>query len=901
MSSICFKEIKKELFSPDKKIKCFDNYLAHIKENKNNELIEKEKLKTHIQKVNNCFFQIIEENGLEKPIDKHIDKLSGLFTEQKKAFRFIKLLFSETINFHDLGKINPNFQVDKMKNDKFQKIKSSIGTTHSILSVYLFYTYIVSKIDDYFKDEEDRGVAFVLILLFSLVIRKHHSSELTSPFFYFEYIEEKNKSRFFESVKVKDLLSFLKILNFKIDEDFIKNIFEGEKSKNLENFFKENFISKYLENIDSFPLYSILKLNSSLLTMADYLATTSFMIGEEISFKKLIDKNLREKIYNSFYDSENWNKRLKSGEKPKDFKDLEEKNKENLNELRYKMLYESRENLKFNIDKNLFFLEAPTGGGKTNMSFMVVAELLKNRNDLNKVFYVFPFTTLVTQTKKSMVDTFKLKENEYIELHSRAEFKDNEANYGKEWRNYIDYQFVNYPITFLTHIRFFDIIKSNRKEDNYLYHKLANSIVIIDEIQAYTPTHWDKIYYFIKNFSELFNTVFIIMSATLPKINKIKLNNGINFTDFINLNKNKDKYFKNQNFSKRVEFEFIDIEKDLKKLKEKVKEKAIEYNENKHWILIEFIFKKSASEFFKLIEDDQDLNNYKKYLLSGTILEPVRQKTINELKENKDNENFKKVILVSTQVVEAGVDLDFDIGFKDTSIIDSDEQLAGRINRNATKNNCKVFLFDFNEEYTIYKNDYRYKVQKEKINFEKYRNILQQKDFDNFYQEVFRFIDEINKSESRYGFNDYEDLLRKLNFHGVHNQFKLINQETVSVFVNIKFKTEEYKNLKKEIYREFFNIENGEQYVSGEKIWNKYCELIENRNYDFFKKTEMLIRIFSLMSNFVFSVFKFSELVNNLKKFGEEKYGFLYIHETEKIYSLKSGLNEKELNSPWII
>ena len=72
----------------------------------------------------------------------------------------------------------------------------------------------------------------------------------------------------------------------------------------------------------------------------------------------------------------------------------------------------------------------------------------------------------------------------------------------------------------------------------------------------------------------------------------------------------------------------------------------------------------------------------------------------------------KKIILISTQVVEAGVDIDMDLGFKDSSIIDSDEQLAGRINRNVNKQHCTLYLFNYNRESVIYGKDLRYKSEK---------------------------------------------------------------------------------------------------------------------------------------------------------------------------------------------
>jgi CRISPR-associated endonuclease/helicase Cas3 len=75
------------------------------------------------------------------------------------------------------------------------------------------------------------------------------------------------------------------------------------------------------------------------------------------------------------------------------------------------------------------------------------------------------------------------------------------------------------------------------------------------------------------------------------------------------------------------------------------------------------------------------------FILSGDILEPQRKLIIKAIKDDV----YDKVIVVSTQVVEAGVDIDMDLGFKDRSLLDSDEQLAGRINRNASKKGCKVF------------------------------------------------------------------------------------------------------------------------------------------------------------------------------------------------------------------
>jgi CRISPR-associated endonuclease/helicase Cas3 len=146
--------------------------------------------------------------------------------------------------------------------------------------------------------------------------------------------------------------------------------------------------------------------------------------------------------------------------------------------------------------------------------------------------------------------------------------------------NYINFLFINYPFSILSHVKFFDILKTNEKETNYLLHRLANSIVVIDEIQSYNPTHWDKIIYFIRQYAEKFDIKFILMSATLPKLNKLNVIKQ-NVKDFVYLiPKAKELYFSNPNFAGRVNFNFEMFEQNnlsLDELAKKVIEASNEY------------------------------------------------------------------------------------------------------------------------------------------------------------------------------------------------------------------------------------------------------------------------------------------------------------------------------------
>ncbi len=136
--------------------------------------------------------------------------------------------------------------------------------------------------------------------------------------------------------------------------------------------------------------------------------------------------------------------------------------------------------------------------------------------------------------------------------------------------------------------------------------------------------------------------------------------------------------------------------------------------------------------------------------------------------------------------------------------------------------------------------------------------------------------------------------MRKLNYSAVHNEFKLIDQDTLSVFVNV-----EYDLAKYPIEHTLGLEKNGK--IKGKDVFEKYCAIVENKDQDFINRKISLTEIQGLMSNFIFSTYESTKMIAKLKPFAkEEKYGFWYISDLvnsskKEIYTLKGGLNEKEL------
>ena len=845
----------------DIKLDIEDKYKAHLREN------EKESLKNHIDLVYEYFLLLVDKNGLENHLDRLFKESVNLLDEvsdEESFSNFVKKLFAKAVYWHDMGKMNPNFQVDKMDNEKFKNIQLLEGSNHSPLGAYLFINDSLQELYTKNWDEDEIEIIESIIYLFGYFISKHHGSLYQSSEFDFN----------------EDVEQFLEL--FKIEKSFM------QIHKDKDRVFSS--IYDYIEeNKDT--LFLLSKSLFSLLIISDYYATAQFMNygnKKDLVYNDfgLIDKVFKDKIYKEFYidkfetingekKQKTFNQALKNIKSIDiDFKELEEKSNKNLNILRNKLFLETRENLRDNITKNLFYIEAPTGAGKTNLSVMSAVEILKVDKSINKIFYVFPFTTLITQTYDSIKNVLNLENSEIVQLHSKAKYNESgkDGVYGDKKTNFLDNQFMNYPITLFSHVKFFNILTGVSKDDNYIFHRLDNSIVIIDEIQTYSPDLWSSIVYLLDGFAKKFNIKFIIMSATLPKIGDII------DSEFCFLVENRDRYFSNPNFGDRITIDtkIIKVKEPKSIYSRVIKESKIYQKLESNTIgnirtIIEFITKKGADEFYQEAVDKNKKSKFydEIFILSGTILEPRRREIIDFLKNEKD----KNVLLVTTQVVEAGVDIDMDIGFKERSLVDSDEQLAGRINRNSSKEGNKLFLFEMENPKAkfVYRGDKRLGVEE--------RDVLNTKNFDEYYNQVLKKLKVINNSDFIENLNSYKDHIKNLRFSESH--IKIIDMESVSVFVP------------------WCN----EAVV----VWKKYKELVQNKELDFTKKKIELKTLASEISKYTFSLAKYQGSgIERLAVYSKEEYGYLVLDRDflsydgdfkngSIIYTYKNGLDTSVL------
>jgi len=509
------------------------------------------------------------------------------------------------------------------------------------------------------------------------------------------------------------------------------------------------------------------------------------------------------------------------------------------------------------------------------------------------VFYVFPFINIIEQNYSVIKDTLGLKD-EISPIYSTSSWNLDSEKKEEQLRYVLDNEFLNFPFVVMSNVNFFNTFIKSGKSSNYRLLNLANSIVILDEIQSLNDKDWTVFNDFITFGSKALNIHFIIMSATLPNLEDISLET---FSDkSINLIKDYKNYFLHPLFSNRVKFEYKENVQGLYQIIDLLKEEINKANPNKILVVVNTI--EDSRELYNEINNDDFVSKgYSVSLLNSTILPHRRKEIIDGVKKEKS-----KIIFISTQSVEAGVDIDCDFGIRDFAIFDSIEQIAGRINRNFKNlDPSKLIIINLKKDDTqkafhVYKGTHRWNtIQDHYKSPNEIKKFLELRDFDVFYNKVIENINLRNNHKFKEASLDIvKKGIRELNFPKL-NEMNVIDQKTISFFVNvdipkIEFTEEEIK----------FILKRGiifENKISGKDIWESY----KNFNKDF--KKGIIDRMIntkiwsSILSKFIISVLDYCIDGEKLSKRLNLSDGIVFLKEG---YSIEEGINPKTLSPEWV-
>ncbi|SHO50989.1 CRISPR-associated helicase/endonuclease Cas3 [Anaerocolumna xylanovorans] len=851
------------------------NFYAHKKTEENLKRSKDETIAEHTERCVYHFKNIVKEKGLEAVFSNFEKKwLDGCGSEELELFWDMLL---NTITFHDIGKLNPLFQKDKMKNSQFSRERGRIefGSQHSLISAVFYLEYYLPKSKSYAK--EIRNQFRLLTYVNAYIISRHHSSlEQLDNFISDFFLKEDYKDKW--EIIVSEFGKFLTK-----EADFMKEGYGKRVRTELEKCCPK-------DGEGSILLYAYEKLLYSLLIASDYYATTEYSDEyildshgtlEDMSYiiesygKSMVMQNIR-----AYQQGEKKEGKIRTEDEKAGESWWEERN---MNILRSELFLEAERELIRNKEERIFYLEAPTGSGKSNTALNLSFRLMELCTEMKKLWYIYPFNTLVEQNMHSLEKIFGqdqdiLKQIRVVNsitpigtIYSNKMYtkesgtKENEQELNEYVKALLDRQFFHYPITLSTHVTLFDILFGGRRESGFGFYQIANSVIILDEVQSYRNEIWTEIIHFLKVFAEALNMKIIIMSATLPDLDRLSLEQ----TKAVRLIKDRERYFKHPVFKNRVELRY-----DLLKIQE-VEEQLTKYikeylNDGKK-VLVEFLYKTSADNFFRQICCDADVT-CKVRLMTGDDNSMERNNILKELEEEPDETGF---LLIATQVIEAGVDIqNMDVGFKNISMLDSEEQFMGRINRSCLKEGI-VYIFRLDEPRTIYGRDVRLEKALT-LDSPKMRDVLTQKSFAVFYEEVFNKIQQINRSlDVKKNLQEFWEQTGRLNQQEVSERMYLINEDErqVPVFLAREIRVSEDEVLK------------------GKEVWMAYEELLQEKNL---KYAEMKVRqsiIQSQMSYFIYHIKKGIPIAYN-RQVGE----IYYIEDGEQYFD-NGKLDRKKLEN----
>ncbi len=420
---------------------------------------------------------------------------------------------------------------------------------------------------------------------------------------------------------------------------------------------------------------------------------------------------------------------------------------------------------------NIFTLTAPTGIGKT-LTSLELALKIKEDKKLSKIVYILPFTSIIDQTYKIFDKIFP---NEISKHHYAVTFDEKKESEEENNRDYDRWKFIlnswNDPFIVSTLYQLFFAIFSNKNSDNIKFQALQNAVIVLDEVQAIPFDLWKIFKAILPMLSTKLNSTFILMSATMPILtdNSVALELA-----------NKEVIFEEKN---RYVLKYLDGN-SLENLALVIVKC---YQEGKSVLCVVNSIK-SSKLLYKLVKESIEST----YCLNSYMFLDDRKKIIETITDSENSSNVTQNILISTQVIEAGVDLDFDVGFREFAPISSIIQTAGRVNREAKKGISDIYIFD-----TITKVYNEMMISESKKSFFDVlkRDDIYEKDILPFVDCYFQALDE-NKGDSGI-LDDIEhfdfDAISKKN----RDAFGLEQDYIKSVALGVDLKSYQYKYFEK--------------------------------------------------------------------------------------------------------
>lgn len=444
--------------------------------------------------------------------------------------------------------------------------------------------------------------------------------------------------------------------------------------------FGTGIVSKYDPKTLTEHFHLWIRMLYSCLVDADFLDTERFMNQRQFAMRKHYAslETLKQKL-------DSYMQKKRDGCAPS-----------TLNEIREKIYGACLS--KANGEAGFYSLNVPTGGGKTlaSMAFALSHAIKKNKK---RIIVAIPYTSIIEQTanvykwgsddvneiaERKKTNDILFGDENVLEHHSNFNF-DDDADEEKNVRYRLAAENWDAPIIVTTNVQLFESLFNAHSSPCRKNHNIVNSVIILDEVQMLPAEYLQSILSVLRGLVQCFGVTVVLCTATQPALEG---EIGADSARFSGIPKNRIRPIIENPSELSEKLKRVEINTELAKKKlngwESLAAKLETYNQ----VLCIVQTRKDCRTLYAILHDRVPEGTYH---LSALMCAEERSEIISEIKEKLTA--HKTVRVVSTQLIECGVDIDFPVVFRALAGLDSIAQSAGRCNREGKLERGTLFLF----------------------------------------------------------------------------------------------------------------------------------------------------------------------------------------------------------------
>ena len=407
-------------------------------------------------------------------------------------------------------------------------------------------------------------------------------------------------------------------------------------------------------------------------------------------------------------------------------------------------------------ERGIFQLTVPTGGGKTIASLAFALQHAVE-NQMDRVIYVIPYTSIIEQNAavfRKILGEQNVLENHYnVDYESTEELKPMQLA-SENWDK---------PVVVTTNVQFFESLFANKSSKCRKLHNIANSVIIFDEAQMLPTDYLKPCIAVMEELAANFRSSIVLCTATQPALSPF-FQREMPVTELCPRVEEQFRFFE------RVTFQNVGTISE---------DELIEKLQKEEQALCIVNTKKRAQRLYQKMEGEGVFH------LSTAMYPKHRRRVLDKIRQLvKDGE---KCILISTSLVEAGVDLDFCTVYRQLAGVDSMIQAAGRCNREGKRDAQDSFAYLFQFEEKEYVPGQQLQIDVSKMLLSEGEDISSLHGIEKYFEALYHFRGE--SLDKKKIFEEFKD--KRYNFAKAAKEFKLIEENTLTVFISREEEAEE--------------------------------------------------------------------------------------------------------------